>query len=162
MCFAGTFQVKTYKFLSTLCDRDMIPKNRYRIEDDVSAGNYHFWCVDRTTNKIIDKTPQATDPPDQRIRDDPVYIPWCEEWQREQREYCIDNLYSACKCDGWDCDEWLEYIVETEDWQKRKCFRNSFALWKSDPERYSLVCGSFGWVIGETQNYILIGLDYGK
>jgi hypothetical protein len=140
----------------------------YRTKDDVSCGNYHFWCVDRTTNKIIDKTPPCLPPDPRRIRDDPVYIPWCEEWQREQREYCENDLYTTSidittglPLTKEDIEDWLVCMVEYNDYKERKCFRNSFALWKSDPKRYSLVCGSFGWVLGETPHNLIIGLDYG-
>jgi hypothetical protein len=167
MCFAGKFPVKTYKYWSVACEKDRIPKNKLRTDDDVSVGNYHFWCVDRTTNKIVDNTPPTVPPDERRIKEEPVYIPWCEKWQKEQRDYCINNLYNnVWDDDGFllsikEIDDWLVEIVEEEYYEEVKCFRNSYALWKSNPEKYNLVCGSFGWVIDETKNNLLIGLDYG-
>lgn len=168
MCFAGKFPVKQYKYVSiACCPKKRLPLNSLRTEKDVSIGNYHFWCVDRETNKVIDNTPPSAEPDPRRIKEDPLYIPWCEEWQKEQREYCIDNLYKNVK--DWDgrvntkeeTDEWLSDIVEYEYYEKSKCFRNSYALWKSNPKRYHLVCGSFGWLLEDKPNYQIIGLDYG-
>ena len=99
MCFAGKFRVKTYKYWSVACEKDRIPKNKLRTDDDVSVGNYHFWCVDRTTNKIVDNTPPTVPPDERRIKEEPLFIPWCEEWQKEQRDYCINNLYNNVRDD---------------------------------------------------------------
>ena len=167
MCFAGKFPVKTYKYWSVACEKDMIPKNKLRTDDDVSIGNYHFWCVDRKTNKIVDNTPPTFPPDERRIKEEPIYFPWCEEWQKEQREYCENFLYTTSK--NWkgrllsteEVDDWMTEIVEDEDWRESKCFTNSYALWKSNPEKYKLVCGSFGWLLDETKNNLIIGLDYG-
>jgi len=167
MCFAGTFQTKTYKFWSSLCEKDRKPKNSVRTKKDLD-GNYHFWCVDRKTNKIIDNTPPVLPPDERRIKEDPIYIPWCEEWQKEQRDYCENNLYTT-STKGYggrhmtreEVDDWMIEIVEEKIWRELKCFTNSYALWKSDPDRYNLVCGSFGWLVDETRDNLIIGLDYG-
>jgi len=167
MCFAGKFQVKPYKYVSIACEKDRKPKNSVRTIKDLDR-NYHFWCVDRTTGKIIDNTPPQLPPDERRIKEDPIYIPWCEEWQKEQRDYCENSLYTeSTKGYGGrlmtreEVDDWMIEIVEEEIYRERKCFANSYALWKSDPDRYKLVCGSFGWLIDETRNNLIIGLDYG-
>ena len=166
MCFAGKFHSKTYQFWSISCDKEGKPKNVLRTNRGLTNGNYHFWCVDRITNKIIDNTPQFIEPDSRRIGEDPIYIPWCDDWQKEQKEYCKENLYNERWVnDGWDSEETddylIKYVVGDEDYEKLKCFKNSYALYISNRERYKLVCGSFGWVLDETKNNTVIGLDYG-
>jgi len=167
MCFAGKFNVKPYKYVSVACRPKMTPIDRLRTKKDLD-GNYHFWCVDRETNKIIDNTPPIVPPDERRIKEDPIYIPWSQEWQKEQRDYCENNLYTT-STRGFggrlmtreEVDNWMTEIVEDEEWRQLKCFTNSYALWKSNPEKYNLVCGSFGWLIDETKYNLIIGLDYG-
>ena len=168
MCFGGKFHDKPRLYVSKVCEGDRIPKENYRTMKDVSIGNYHFWCVDRETNNVIDNTPPTLPPDERRVKEDPLYIPWCEELQREQREYCINNLYTTSINDDTglplikeDIEVWMKEIVEYNDYKEKKCFRNSYALWKSNPRRYHLVCGSFGWLLEDKPNYQIIGLDYG-
>ena len=144
-----------------------MPLDNLRTIKDLD-GNYHFWCVDRETGEIIDNTPQSAPPDERRIKEDPLFIPWCEEWQTEQREYCENNLYTTstggfggCLLSKEEVDDWLIEIVEYEEYRERKCFTNSYALWKSNPKRYRLVCGSLGWLLEDEPNRQIIGLDYG-
>ena len=79
---------------------------------------------------------------------------------RFRRSYWIiddDGVLLSIK----EIDDWLVQIVKDEEYEEMKCFRNSYALWKSNPEKYKLVCGSFGWLLDETKNNLIIGLDYG-
>ncbi len=167
MCFAGKFPFKPRKYVSiACCPKKRLPLDDLRTQKDLD-GNYHFWCVDRETGKIIDNTPPSDEPDPRRIKEDPVFIPWCEEWQKEQREYCENNLYTkSTNYMGFPLskekvDDWMVKIVEEEEWRELKCFTNSYALWKSNPKRYHLVCGSLGWLLEDEPNYQIIGLDYG-
>ena len=168
MCFAGKFPYKSRRYVSiACCPKKRLPLDNLRTIKDLD-GNYHFWCVDRETGEIIDNTPQSAPPDERRIKEDPLFIPWCEEWQTEQREYCENNLYTTstggfggCLLSKEEVDDWLIEIVEYEEYRERKCFTNSYALWKSNPKRYRLVCGSLGWLLEDKPNHQIIGLDYG-
>lgn len=166
MCFAGKFLYKPWRYVSIASGEGRPPLDSLRTIKDLD-GNYHFWCVDRETGKIIDNTPPTMPPDERRIKEDPLFIPWCEEWQKEQREYCVNNLYTTstnyrgCLLSKEELDDWMIDIVEEEEYRELKCFTNSYALWKSNPKRYHLVCGSLGWLIEDKRDYQVIGLDYG-
>ena len=162
MCFSSIYSPKTYKYLGGEqygAPGEGVPRSNYRTQTDTSVGNYHFWCVERATTTIVDNTPPTLPPDPRRIRNAPLYIPWCKDFQDLQKDYCIDNFYRSHEVEM--VEDFLQNVVENEEWEVKKCFRNSFALWKSDPNKYSLVCGSFGWVLDETDKNLVIGLDYG-
>jgi hypothetical protein len=155
MCFGGMIlpKIKTNKYISEYT-------KKYGLQDKVNTrkdieGNYHFWCVDEK-GEIIDKTPNEM--PD--MDGEKIYISWTEKEQQYQKDYCNRSLLKYYGDNGDDLDGILDYIYYNDRYDYKKCYKNSLAIARHNPN-YKLVCGSVGFKVDETENHNIISLDYG-
>ena len=151
MCFAGTnFIIKPTKYIS----QDAGIQDTIHTIKDVTYGNYHFWCVDKTNGEIIDITPPQAPPQN----NNPQYFKWSKREQDNQKLYCI---YAHNQEFDYKLNEELDRIHKEKDYKKGRCFINTYSVYHSDPDRYEIVCGSFGYIIKDTPQVRIIDLDYG-
>ena len=151
MCFAGS-EFKNVVYVSAYTGEQ---STYHTIKDVTFGGNYHYWVIDKPTGKIVDITPLQEPLPDNT---EPIYIPWTHWEQQAQIRY---NIFDVNRYYNYETDKELKRRFEQQDYKKGDCFLNSWALVESDPDRYQLVCGSFGFKLDETPDSIVYNLDYG-
>ena len=138
----------TMKFHSSIAGEQDTP----HVVKDQPLKNFHYWLVDAETRKLVDPTPPELPP---IAGKHPIYIPWGKEEQDEQKVFNFSHL-------PLDHEGWAEHRIKNKIFEQRRCFQNCVSIYIHYPEKYYLVCGSFGWVIGTNEEGITgVNLDYG-
>lgn len=121
--------------------------------------NFHYWLIDKKTGKLFDPTPPQMEP----IKDaTPLYIPWSAEEQKEQMKYNLSLRLREVMMMGITLQEWIKMLVENNSFEMKRCFQNCYAIHNYYKDKYELVCGSMGWIIGENDEGVIgVNMDYG-
>jgi hypothetical protein len=152
------FSNRTVKFFNCFSGKEGL--DSVHTSKDNPLQNYHFWLIDKKTGKLIDPTPPQMDAiPDAT----PIYIPWSEEEQKEQKTFLLTVRMREVSMLGMTLHEWINKTVEDKDFRQIRCFQNCFAIHNYYKGKYELVCGSMGWIVGENTRTgnIDINMDWG-
>ncbi len=126
---------------------------------DNPLHNYHYWLIDKRTGKVIDPTPPQMDAIPNKT---PIYIPWSEQEQKEQKAFNLQVRLNELSEMGVTLQDWIKDRVEKKVFEKKRCFQNCFAIHSHYKGKYELVCGSMGWIMGENEDGVIgINMDYG-
>ncbi len=145
------------KFFSTFAPKEGV--NTVHTIKDNQLHNYHYWLIDKRTGKIVDPTPPQMDAIPNKT---PIYIPWSQEEQKEQKAFNLRVRLKELSMMGVTLQEWIKNIVESKDFKKKRCFQNCFAIHNHYKGKYELVCGSMGWIMGKNEDGVVgVNMDYG-
>ena len=126
---------------------------------DNPLHNYHYWLIDKRTGKLIDPTPPQMDAIPNKTA---IYIPWSEEEQQEQKAFNLQVRLQELSMTGTTLHEWIKGRVEGKVFEKKRCFQNCFSIHNYYKDKYELVCGSMGWIMGENEDGVIgVNMDYG-
>jgi hypothetical protein len=135
-------------------EQDQVHTNK-----DNPLQNYHYWLIEKSTGKKIDPTPpQMPAIPGKQA----IYIPWSKEEQEEQKNFNINVRKQEVAMLGVTFKDWIESRIKGKIFEKKRCFHNCISLYTYYPDKYELVCGSMGWIMGQTKDGVIgVNMDYG-
>lgn len=128
-------------------------------EKNDKLHNFHYWLIEKKTGKLIDPTPPQIDGIPNAT---PIYIPWSQEEQEEQKKFNLRIRLREVSMMNITLQDWIKNLVENKLFEKKRCFQNCFSIHNYYKNKYELVCGSMGWIVGQDEDGVIgVDMDYG-